>query len=117
MPDIVTTYLACWNETDPQARRALIAEHWADDARYVDPLADACGHAAIDATVAAVQGQFPGFVFTEVSPADAHHDAARFSWGLGPAGGDPLVIGFDVLVTDADGRIETVVGFLDKVPA
>ena len=41
----------------------------------------------------------------------------RFGWGLGPYGAEPVVLGFDVVTTDADGRIATVVGFLDKVPA
>ena len=30
-------YIACWNETDPAARRAAVDELWASDARYVDP--------------------------------------------------------------------------------
>jgi len=50
-------------------------------------------------------------------PVDAHHQQARFSWGLGPADAEPLIVGFDVVVLDDDGRIDTVLGFLDKVPA
>ena len=76
-------------------------------------MAVAAGRDQIDATIAAVQGQFPGLVFTLAGPVDAHHDIARFSWHLG----DELVVGFDVLVLDADGRIANVYGFLDKVPA
>ena len=42
----------------------------------------------------------------------------RFSWELVPAGGgDSVAIGFDVAVTRDDGRIESVLGFLDKAPA
>ena len=38
--------------------------------------------------------------------------------GTGAAsGGESLAIGFDVAVTEEDGRIRSVVGFLDKVPA
>jgi hypothetical protein len=48
---------------------------------------------------------------------DAHHQQARFTWGLGPEGAEPVVIGFDVAVTGEDGRITSVHGFLDKVPA
>ncbi|MFZ0185430.1 MAG: hypothetical protein WAL72_00590 [Streptosporangiaceae bacterium] len=48
---------------------------------------------------------------------DANHDQARFTWHLGPAGGEPVVIGFDVVVLSEDGRIASVYGFLDKVPA
>jgi hypothetical protein len=53
--------------------------------------------------------QWPG-------PVDTHHDVARFSWGLGGDGDDPLVIGSDVASVGADGRLARVVGFLDKVP-
>ncbi len=116
MDDVIARYLACWNETDPAARRKLIGETWAEDASYTDPLAEARGRDAIDATIAAVQGQFPGFVFTLAGPVDAHHRQARFTWGLGPDGTEPLVIGFDVAVTDDDGKIRAVLGFLDKVP-
>ena len=116
MNDVIARYLDCWNETDPAARRKLIDEVWAADARYVDPLAEAHGTAAIDATIAAVQGQFPGFVFTLAGPVDAHHRQARFGWNLGPEGAEPLVVGFDVAETDEDGKISTVLGFLDVVP-
>jgi SnoaL-like domain len=117
MDDVITRYLDCWNETDPAARRKLIGDVWTADGRYIDPLADAYGRDAIDATIAAVQGQFPGLVFTLAGPVDTHHRQARFQWGLGPAGAEPLVVGFDVAVTDEDGKIATVLGFLDKVPA
>lgn len=116
MNDVITRYLACWNETDPAARRKLIDEVWAGDAEYIDPMAEARGRAAIDATIGAVQGQFPGLVFTLAGPVDAHHRQARFSWGLGPEGAEPLVVGFDVAVTDDQDKITTVLGFLDKVP-
>jgi len=56
-------------------------------------------------------------VFTLLGPVDAHHRQARFTWGLGPAGAEPLVIGFDVAAAAEDGRLQTVLGFLDKVPA
>lgn len=115
--DLATTYLACWNETDSGARHTLLEQHWTPDATYVDPLAEVAGVDQLDATIAAVHGQFPGFVFTPLGEVDAHHRQARFRWGLGPAGGTPLVEGFDVVTTDGDGRISAVVGFLDKIPA
>jgi hypothetical protein len=117
MTDIAERYLACWNETDADARRALIDKHWAPDASYVDPLVEARGAAALDATIGAVQAQFPGFVFTQLGEMDAHHQQARFAWGLGVPGEPPLVEGFDVVVIDDEGRIAQVLGFLDKVPA
>jgi len=109
-------YFTCWNETDPAARRVLLAEHWTEEASYTDPLAEVSGRDGVDATIAAVHRQFPGFVFTPVGEPDAHHRQVRFRWGLGPDGGEPRVIGFDVVVTDGAGRIDTVLGFLDRVP-
>jgi hypothetical protein len=109
-------YIAAWNETDPAARRRAVAGVFAEDARYVDPLVEAEGRDAVAATIAAVQQQFPGFVFTPFGPLDAHHDVARFGWGLGPDGSEPVVVGFDVVTTGPDGRIRSVAGFLDRVP-
>lgn len=114
--DLATRYLDIWNTTDPATRRREIGALFADDARYVDPLVAVEGHAAIDETVAAVQSQFPGLEF-RLGPVDSHHNQARFTWELGPAGGEALVVGFDVAVADDEGRLRQVYGFLDKVPA
>ena len=117
MSDVISRYLDCWNETDPAARRKLVEEVWAPDATYTDPLADATGRPAIEATIVAVQGQFPGFVFTLAGPADTHHRQTRFTWNLAPEGAEPVVIGSDVAVTGPDGQLVAVYGFLDRVPA
>jgi hypothetical protein len=117
MDDVIARYLDCWNETDPAARRKLIDGLWAADAEYIDPLAEARGRAAIDATIGAAQAQFPGLTFTLLGSVDAHHRQARFRWGLGPSGAEPLAEGSDVAVVDADNKISTVLGFLDKVPS
>ena len=117
MNDLIGKYLETWNETDPVRRQKLIAEVFAADAQYTDPLAEVRGRGAIDALIDAVQKQFPGFVFTPAGPVDAHQQQVRFTWGLGPDGAEPPVIGFDVAVTDEAGQIASVYGFLDKVPA
>ena len=62
-------------------------------------------------------GQFAGLVFSLGGPVDGHHDVVRFTWHLGPAGEEPIVVGFDVAELDAEDRITAVHGFLDKVPA
>jgi hypothetical protein len=116
MSDIVEQYLATWNASGRE-REALLAEHWSPQVTYVDPLADVTGTAAVGAMIDAVHAQFPGFVFSQASDADAHHRQLRFTWSLGPAGEEPVVVGFDVVVLDEDGRILDVRGFLDRVPA
>lgn len=115
--DLAQRYIDAWNETDPIARRSAVDELFSEDARYVDPMALAQGREAIAATIGAVQGQFPGFVFRLAGSVDAHHEQARFTWELGPAGQEAPIVGFDVALTDGAGRLQTVLGFLDKVPA
>ncbi|MEJ3744309.1 nuclear transport factor 2 family protein [Actinomycetes bacterium KLBMP 9797] len=117
MNELVQRYLAAWNETDAAVRRAMLAEVFAEDAAYTDPLVSVVGRDGLDATIAAVQGQFGGLVFSLAGPVDAHHDIARFTWHLGPEGAAPVAVGFDVAVVGDDGLISQVLGFLDKVPA
>jgi hypothetical protein len=115
--ELAQRYIDAWNETDDDARRAAVDKLYTEDARYVDPLAQAEGREAIAAMIGAAQQQFPGFVFRLAGPVDGHHNQARFGWELGPAGAGAPIAGFDVAVTDDDGRIQTVLGFLDRVPA
>jgi SnoaL-like domain len=117
MLEIIRRYLQAWNETDAAARLSLVESLWAADGSYTDPLADVRGPDAIAGLIGAAQQQFPGLVFTLGGPVDANHNQARFTWHLGPAGAEPVVIGFDVIVLDGDDRIASVHGFLDKVPA
>ncbi|HVV18298.1 MAG TPA: nuclear transport factor 2 family protein [Pseudonocardiaceae bacterium] len=116
--ELVTRYLAAWNETDAARRAERIKELWVADGSYVDPLAEVSGHDAISAVIGGVQQQFPGFTFELAKAAEEHHGRVRFSWGLvAEPGAEPTVIGTDVAVLAADGRLRDVHGFLDKVPA
>jgi hypothetical protein len=118
---LVDRYLETWNETDADARRASVVSVWTEDGRYVDPMADVEGRDQISDHIGAVQQQIPGHVFRLLDgtgSVDAHHNLLRFSWELVPAsGGEPVAIGSDVAITDGDGHIGTVLGFLDKTPA
>ena len=116
--ELANRYLAVWNEPDAEKRRAAIAELWTEDGGYTDPLVAVKGHDGIEAVVSGAREQFPGFAFSLLGVVDGHHDVARFQWGLASEGAaEPVVIGFDVAVVAEDGRLRTVLGFLDKVPA
>ncbi|MFC9893409.1 nuclear transport factor 2 family protein [Nocardia sp. NPDC127579] len=116
MNELVAQYLEAWNTTDADARKAAVARVFTADATYVDPMVDVAGRAGLDAVIAGVQTQFPGWTFRLGGPVDAHHDQVRFTWDLGPADGPAVVIGFDVAIVE-DGKVAKVYGFLDKVPA
>ncbi|GAA2472803.1 nuclear transport factor 2 family protein [Streptomyces longisporus] len=114
----VARYFEAWNAGDPEALAKAVAAAWATDGTYTDPLAAVSGHEEIAALITAAHGQFPGFAFRLTGAVDGHHDTARFSWELvSEADGSAPVAGFDVITLDADGRIRSVLGFLDRVPA
>lgn len=115
---VAVCYVATWNEPDAGARRRAVAELWTEDGAYTDPLAAVEGHEAIAALIGGVRDRFPGHTFGLMDDVDAHHDVVRFGWELVPeGGGEALVVGFDVAVVAEDGRLRSVYGFLDKVPA
>ncbi|MFI9604133.1 nuclear transport factor 2 family protein [Streptomyces sp. NPDC052043] len=114
----VTRYFEAWNAPDAQARAKAVADAWTPDGSYTDPLADVGGHEEIAAVITAAREQFPGFAFRLTGAVDGHHDTARFSWELvSEVDGSAPVAGSDVVALDGDGRIRTVLGFLDRVPA
>ncbi|MEU7721549.1 nuclear transport factor 2 family protein [Streptomyces tibetensis] len=116
--DAVARYFEAWNADDAAARARAVAAAWTEDGSYTDPLADVSGREGIAAVITAAREQFPGFAFRLTGGVDGHHDTARFSWELvSVADGSAPVAGSDVITLDGHGRIRTVLGFLDRVPA
>jgi SnoaL-like domain len=116
--ELVSRYIAAWNEPDAAARGRAVAELWTEGGTYTDPLAAVRGHEAIEAVIGGAREMFPGHVFRLLDGVEGHHDIARFRWELVPAGGgESVAIGLDVAVIDDDGRLRGVYGFLDKAPA
>jgi hypothetical protein len=128
-PDaVVEAYVATWNETDPARRHAFLAAAWSETGIYRDPVMASDGPAGIDAMLAGVQAKFPGFVLARTSKIDRHSGSLggpsgspgarylRFTWSLGPAEGPSVVEGVDFCTLAPDGRLASVVGFIDKMP-
>ncbi|MFD7663984.1 nuclear transport factor 2 family protein [Streptomyces sp. NPDC059788] len=117
--DAVARYFAAWNAAgaDDGGTAEAVAAAFTEDATYTDPLADAAGHEQLAAVIAGAHTQFPGFVFRPLGAPDGHHDLVRFGWELVAPDGSAPVAGFDVAALAADGRIRSVSGFLDRVPA
>ena len=128
-PDaVVEAYVATWNETDAARRRAGLAAAWTETGIYRDPVMASDGPAGIDAMLAGVQAKFPGFVLKRTSKVDAHGGSLggpsggpaglylRFTWSLGPPDGPSVVEGVDFCTLAPDGRLASVVGFIDKMP-
>ena len=116
MTDISITiddYIAAWNEGDEDRRRALVARTFADDATYVDPLVSSEGANGIATMIGAVQQQYAGHRFELAKGPDAHHDCVRFTWELKSPEGAHVATGIDFATFNGDGRLRTVIGFLE----
>ncbi|WP_329154915.1 nuclear transport factor 2 family protein [Streptomyces sp. NBC_01456] len=114
----VARYFEAWNAAGEGTLGKAVAAAFDEGATYTDPLADVAGHEGLAAVIAGAQAQFPGFVFRPSGGVDGHHDIARFGWELvSAADGSAPVAGFDVVRLGEDGRIRSVLGFLDRVPA
>jgi hypothetical protein len=116
--EIVTNYLAAWNERDPVKRRAAVAKTWSPNGSYVDPHRNAKGHDEIDAMLGVAQATFPGYQVRLISKIEAHNGHIRFSWAAGGSPEAPLYLGgTDFVSVSSDGRSGAVVGFVDATPA
>jgi SnoaL-like protein len=113
---VVNNYIAAWNESDQDRRRALVDETFTEDATYLDPLVAGEGADGIEAMIAGVQGAYPGHVFRLVSGPDAHHDRVRFTWQLHGESG-PVATGIDFATVSEDGRLRDITGFLEQPAA
>jgi len=113
---IASRYVDLWNERTPSRRREMLSQDWTVDASYVDPLMRGDGLDGVDALISGVQQRFPEFRFKLIGEPNGYGDNLRFSWGLGPDGVDSPIKGTDFAVLK-DGRIKSITGFLDQVPA
>ncbi|MFE0013329.1 nuclear transport factor 2 family protein [Mesorhizobium sp. NPDC059054] len=113
---IAQNYVAAWNETDAARRASLLDTAFTRNVNYRDPIMQGDGHDGMSQLIEGVQQQFPGFRFSLRGTPDGFGDYIRFSWNLGPEGVDSVIEGTDIGVIE-NGRLKSVTGFLDKVPA
>jgi hypothetical protein len=112
---VVDSYFAMWNETDPGRRGEAIAAAWSEEGRYLDPVLAAEGPDALNEIVARVQERFPGHRMQQVGDIDAHHGRARWGWELvDPGDGRLAVAGVDYATFAEDGRLSEVIGFFEQ---
>lgn len=113
---IARNYIAAWNERDAARRPALLDAAFTKDVAYRDPIMQGDGHDGVAALIDGVQQRFSDFRFSLKGEADGFADTIRFSWNLGPEGTESVIEGTDIGVIE-NGRLKSVTGFLDKVPA
>src|ERR671915_2623518 len=120
-------YLALWNEPDPDRRRGMIAELWAEDGRHIlqppqeirgiaaqpgigmTAILQAQGYEEIEARATSAYEHWvgsEGLSFRGRDDADRLGDVVKFHWEAVAKDGEPFAVGLNVLVLAADGRIK-----------
>ncbi|MEV6774035.1 hypothetical protein AB0N05_35920 [Nocardia sp. NPDC051030] len=111
LDQVIDIYCAAWSDPDPQRRRKLLGEVWAEGATYTDPTVHVVGMDALLAHIDSVVGGRPGATIVRSSAVDAHHGVARFAWRMVMADGSALPDGLDFAELSETGHIRRIVGF------
>jgi hypothetical protein len=113
MPYQAVYYDRAWNADDANARGAVLKAMWAENGRYVDPMADVVSPEAVSKMIGNFRFVFPGAKVKSTSGvADAGGGWVTFDWVIvSRLGRKVLFKGFDVAHLDADGKIELLAGF------
>ena len=81
--EMIRSYVASWNESDPAKRDLTIEKTWSPDGIYRNETAEFEGYDGIARAVTAAHDAFVanGFVFT-LANVDINHDAIRYRWEM-----------------------------------
>src|SRR3972149_5581812 len=115
--ETVEAYMAVWNETDEDKRRALLAKVWAASATYTDPMAHAAGAEELVALVSGFHTQMPGAKIVQTSAIDEHHRRLRFGWAMKGPDRSPRGEGIDIGGRAGEGPDRRSLGFCGPLPA
>ena len=114
--ELVTQYVAAWNEVDPAAREALLKQCWADGGVYIDPNVELAGREALSQHIARVQAARPGARLEFMSGIELHHNVVRFLWRLVRADGTYGDTSIDFGEIGSDQRLVKIIGFFGPAP-
>ena len=114
--EVVTQYVAAWNEPDAAACQTLLEKCWSDEGVYLDPRAFVTGRDNLARHIAAIQASRPGARLEFISGIDVHHNVVRFLWRLVRADGSCGDISIDFGEVGFDGRLVKIIGFFGAPP-
>jgi hypothetical protein len=132
--ELVSRYVAVWNEPDPEQRRKAVHDLWTEDGAHIlqppqeirkaaaglvfpGTILEARGHHALEVRVTRAYEEFvaPGqFTFKPRDNADRLGNVVKFNWEMVPSGGGEAAgAGLEILFLDEDGRIKTDYQFIE----
>jgi hypothetical protein len=114
--DLAARYVAVWNESNADVRRAAIASLWRPDGAHFVKEREARGYAALEQRII---GSYEknvrdkGNRFRMRADAQRLRDIVVFTWEMTPANADAvLAVGLEVLALGDEGRILTDYQFI-----
>ena len=116
MDDVLATYLAAWNESDPEQRRGALERAVITDVELVDPTGRWRGVAGLVDRIGNYQASAPSTEVVPGSGVDAHNDVVRYSWRIVDGDGRELMEGIDVAERAGDGRLKRILMFHGPLP-
>ncbi|WP_019030806.1 hypothetical protein [Salinispora arenicola] len=105
---LVDRYIATWNEPEPDVRRKMIDELWAEDGTYYNRLFVCQGRDMVEAAISTAYREHTakGFTFKSRNDAYGHHGGVKFGWVLAARStGEVDTFGEEFLILDGSGRI------------
>jgi uncharacterized protein YndB with AHSA1/START domain len=106
----VDAWFAAWNETDADARAALLAQSCAEDVTFRDEYTESSGRDLLAMHIGNSQHFMPGFSIRAAGPIIVCRGEAMVPWEATGPGGMALA-GTNHIVALADGTITRVTGF------
>lgn len=114
---VVAVYGSAWNERDGEARLCALEASLTADATYVDPTVDTATREALSDSIAEFLASVgDGASIDQTSALDARDGELRFRWEF-RRDGATVIKGLDYMELDGDGRISSIRGYWDPLPA
>ncbi|MDO3381468.1 hypothetical protein [Gilvimarinus algae] len=107
---IVSSYLALWQEPDPQQRLQQMAALWHKSGEHRTPRTHSVGLAEFNQEIGDFQAQFPG-AQVRVGKLRQTGPYLSFDFALLDTSGQLIVEGLDYLELAPNGKIRRVIGF------
>ncbi len=106
-----------WGAPDTEQRAAVLAE--VCDARfyYANPMTSCVGLQAFAGLITELTAAYPGHRPARTSGLDAHHDTARYRWGLLNKDGRVVFGGLELVSYTPDLRLSSITSFFGEPPA
>jgi len=119
--ELADRYVAVWNETDPERRRAGIAQLWIPEGEHFVRTLRAQGYEELERRVTGSHEKNvrdAGFRFRRAGAVQALHDSLMFHWEMVPADADRVAaLGLQFLRLAPDGRIAVDYQFILPTPS